>query len=173
VGGVSNGGTLTGVLSHMARDEKLSPPITGLYLAAAAFVTPESVPQKYKDRYLARSQEACLDAPVLNRPMKKLFDDSMQYDPHSPMWASLLWPSGHAGLPPTYFQVCGMDINRDDSLIFEQVLREESGVKTRIDVYPGMPHTFWAVWTMLQQTKKWQSDTMKGLGWLFGREAKM
>ena len=32
---------------------------------------------------------------------------------------------------------------RDESLIYERALREEYGVKTKLDIYPGLPHIFW------------------------------
>ncbi len=63
-----------------------------------------------------------------------------------------------------------MDINRDEALIYEQVLREECGVQTRTDVYPGQPHIFWSVLPMLKQSKKWATDTVEGVGWLLGKE---
>ena len=48
VGGVSAGGNLAGVLSYMARDEALKPPITGLYLSIPCCLMPQAfdlVPQ--------------------------------------------------------------------------------------------------------------------------------
>jgi hypothetical protein len=50
---------------------------------------------------------------------------------------TLIFPTGHKNLPPTYFQICGMDPLRDDSFIYERTLREECAVKTRMDLYPG------------------------------------
>ena len=52
-------------------------------------------------------------------------------------------PGGHIGQPPVYFPVCGSDMVRDESLIYERALREEYGVKTKLDIYPGLPHIFW------------------------------
>jgi acetyl esterase/lipase len=72
-----------------------------------------------------------------------LFMDSYKPDPASPLFSPFLHPDGHAGLPPMYFQVCGMDPLRDEALIYEKVLREDYGVKTKLDVYPGLPHGFW------------------------------
>ncbi len=42
----------------------------------------------------------------------------------------LLAPS-HAGLPPAFIQVMGMDALRDDGTLYEKVLRE-AGVPTRL-----------------------------------------
>lgn len=51
----------------------------------------------------------------------------------------LLWPSGHKTQPPTYFHICGRDVLRDEGLIYEYVLRE-AGVKTKLDITPGICH---------------------------------
>lgn len=58
-------------------------------------------------------------------------------------FAVLNHPKGHHDLPPAYFQICGQDPLRDEALVYEKVLREEFGVKTKVDVYPGLPHGFW------------------------------
>ncbi|CZT40655.1 uncharacterized protein RSE6_00294 [Rhynchosporium secalis] len=47
---------------------------------------------------------------------------------------------GHRDLPPAYFQVCGLVPPRDVARVYERVLREESGVQTRLDVYKGLDH---------------------------------
>jgi acetyl esterase/lipase len=38
--------------------------------------------------------------------------------------------------------VSGVDPVRNEALIYEKVLREDYGVKTKLDVYPGVPHVF-------------------------------
>lgn len=68
IGGTSAGGNLTAVLSHLARDNNLSPPLTGQYLAIPATVPYERVPEKYKDRILSYEQNK--EVPVL--PVSKL-----------------------------------------------------------------------------------------------------
>jgi acetyl esterase/lipase len=77
----------------------------------------------------------------------------------------LIFPS-HEGLPPTYFQICGADPLRDEGLIYEQVLREDGGVKTRLDVFPGLPHGFWSWFPMAEFSKDFQMKTVEGLKWL-------
>ncbi|KAI1868819.1 hypothetical protein JX265_006798 [Neoarthrinium moseri] len=73
---------------------------------------------------------------------------------------------GHLNLPPAYFQICGLDIGRDDSLIYERVLREESNVSTRADLYPGFSHCWWSLFPELGMSKRREDDAVRGVAWL-------
>jgi acetyl esterase/lipase len=42
--------------------------------------------------------------------------------------------SSHAKLPPTFFQICGLDPLRDDAFLYNRLLRE-AGCKTYVKVY--------------------------------------
>jgi hypothetical protein len=57
-------------------------------------------------------------APDLLSPLWALFDQHHPWDGESEV------TQGHMGLPHAYFQACGLDMSRDDSLIYEKVLRE-------------------------------------------------
>jgi acetyl esterase/lipase len=70
-GGVSAGANFTVVVSHLYRDEKITPPLTGLYLSIPATLRQNVVPEKYKDRYLSHEQNK--DAPILNKGVSDLF----------------------------------------------------------------------------------------------------
>lgn len=86
-------------------------------------------------------------------------------DIHSNLRTPLLF-SSHKDLPPTYFQICGMDPLRDEALIYEEILREENGVKTKVDIYPGLPHGFWSYFPEAGFSQKLQADCVEGLTWL-------
>jgi acetyl esterase/lipase len=64
VGGISAGGNFSTVVSHLYRDEGLSPPLTGVYLSIPSTRPPEHLPEKYKEFYLSREQNK--NAPVVN-----------------------------------------------------------------------------------------------------------
>lgn len=85
----------------------------------------------------------------------------------SPLALPFLHPSGHAGIPPTYIQVCGLDALRDEGLLYGRFLQEEHGIATRVDLYPGLPHHFWEFFPQLTtHIEKRTEDTVKGVLWL-------
>ncbi|ERS95334.1 hypothetical protein HMPREF1624_08212 [Sporothrix schenckii ATCC 58251] len=164
VGGVSAGANMACSVAHLARDEGLTPPLTGVYLNIPSLLAPQAVPDKWKAVYTSRDENK--DAPILNAGAIALFRQLYEDDPLSPLMSPAVWPSGHKGQPPTYLQVAGMDPLRDEGLIYERMLREEAGVTTRLDVYPGLPHGFSSWWPKAEFSQKQRQDTAKGLQWL-------
>ncbi|KAM5361671.1 hypothetical protein ACJZ2D_012948 [Fusarium nematophilum] len=174
VGGTSSGAHLACVSSHLAQSNNLVPPLTGQFLSAGGFLPHSRVPDKYRPLYLSWEQNK--DAPTVNRTFMEKFQSVLRPDLDSPLWVPFdqRHPDdargevkmGHMGQPPAYFQACGMDINRDESLIYERVLREECGVATRVDVYRGFPHCFWNEYGDLEMSKKRMRDSVDGIGWL-------
>ncbi|KAF4631418.1 hypothetical protein G7Y89_g6710 [Cudoniella acicularis] len=163
VGGISAGANLAAVVSYLWRDNKMSPSLTGQYLSIPAVCTPEAMPSKYQD--FCFSMEQNKDALILNEKSVYFFDSLYKVDPKSPLRSPLIFPS-HKDLPPAYFQICGADPLRDEGLLYEKVLREEYGIKTRLDLFPGLPHGFWSSYPQAEFSKKFQVDTAEGLKWL-------
>lgn len=91
------------------------------------------------------------------------------YDPvkSSPLCAAIFFDN-HKALPPTYIQVCGLDPMRDYGLLWQKLLQIED-VATKLDVYSGLPHGFWAVWKDLSASKRWKDDCRAGWRWLLTR----
>lgn len=81
VGGTSAGGNLTAVLAHLARDEGLSPPLTGQYLAIPAVGSGKLIPEKYKDLWVSFEQN--VDVPVLPVAAVDMFMKGYQPDPNN------------------------------------------------------------------------------------------
>lgn len=106
---------------------------------------------------------------MFDRNKLMVFVGAYRDDPLSPLMSPFNWPTGHSNLPPTYFQICGTDPLRDEALLYEQVLREDYGVKTRADLYPGLPHGFWSWWPQTEFGKQHTKDSVKGLAWLLGK----
>ncbi|KAE8444360.1 hypothetical protein EG329_000670 [Mollisiaceae sp. DMI_Dod_QoI] len=196
IGGGSAGGNITAVLTHIARDEQLSPPLTGQYLGVPAimcFLPPSHIPAQYRSEYLSHPLVTPCHDPILNvdlgplgplispvirlvlslLPLKLLASifgmAGMSGDMSSPLFVPFHYGKaerGHKDLPPAFFQVCGLDPLRDEGLIYERILREEAGIKTRIDVYEGLGHYFWTNFPELEMSKTFVEDTVKGMRWL-------
>lgn len=65
VGGESSGGEMAVIAAHLYVKDELSPPLTGIYAAMPGGVNHQTVPGKYKDRFISLEQNA--DAPILSR----------------------------------------------------------------------------------------------------------
>jgi acetyl esterase/lipase len=184
VGGTSAGANLAGSLAHLARDRGLAPALTGQMLVAGSYMSPKRVPARFWPRYLSRAQNR--DAPLLDWELYQLFQVAFAPDEDDPLWAFFdqhhpddaaattdpADPSlrhGHLGLPPAYFQICGLDMSRDDGLIYESVLREECGIKTKTDLYNGFAHCWWTNFPEIPASHKREMDTSRGVGWLLGK----
>ncbi|KAH6985140.1 Alpha/Beta hydrolase protein [Ilyonectria destructans] len=162
VGGFSGGSNFAAVISQLARDERMDPPITGQLLSCPSVVNRNHVPEEYKDELQSVEQNA--NAPVINIKSLEIFEGHYQVgDWTDPMASPLLHPN-LSGLPKAYFQVTGLDPLRDEGLLYEKVLRRNS-VQTKLDIYPGLPHIFWN-FPGLPSSIKWKQDLTQGVEWL-------
>ncbi|GLI77210.1 hypothetical protein PoHVEF18_005496 [Penicillium ochrochloron] len=71
VGGNSTGATLGAIIALLARDEGLSPPLTGQLLSIPTVVDPSVIPKQYENEYLSREQNA--DAPYYLHQINAVF----------------------------------------------------------------------------------------------------
>lgn len=71
VGGDSSGASLTAILALKARDEGLSPPLTGQLLSVPSVVHHANVPEKYKAKYLSIEQNS--NAPYFSMALREVF----------------------------------------------------------------------------------------------------
>ncbi|KAH9074270.1 Alpha/Beta hydrolase protein [Lactarius deliciosus] len=164
LGGCSAGGTLSAGLSIRVRDDPLfsDTPVTGQYLAAPLLVHADAY-SRFPNELLSLEQNK--DAPNLTKEeMLWTFKAIGASDPMDPELSPVL-ASSHANLPPTFFQICGLDPLRDDGFLYDRLLRE-AGCKTFVKVYPGLPHVFHADYPTLKSSEQYQSDIRTGLRWL-------
>ncbi|KAI0149720.1 putative lipase/esterase [Hypoxylon sp. NC0597] len=181
IGGGSAGGNIAAVLAHLARDEKLSPPLTGQYLCVPAimcFMPPALISPRYRSEYISHPDITTNKDPVLKITSGVEFAEFLHGSLKATWTDAQAVPflygaldGGHRDLPPAYFQICGLDPLRDEGLIYERVLREEAGVKTRLDIYKGFGHYFWTNWPQLERSREFVQDTAKGVKWLLEQKS--
>jgi acetyl esterase/lipase len=177
VGGISSGSNITNVISHLARDKDLQPPITGVWLSCGGVrIAPKDahlLPEQYQERNLSRMQDECVNSVTSSAGMEKFKKDALKADLNSRLFAPMIWSTeaglGHKGFPKTYSQVAGIDTARDESLIFDDILKVE-GIPTKLDLYPGLPHFFFYNFRSLPQSQQWIHDTIDGFAWLLKSE---
>ncbi|KAL0577027.1 hypothetical protein V5O48_004961 [Marasmius crinis-equi] len=166
IGGQSAGGNLAAVLTSIARDDPFfkDKSLTGQLLHVPATVHYQAYPEKYKESLLSFEQNK--DAPVLNQEDMITAWKMYNGPPTDPRVSPLLL-SSHQGLPPAFVQVSGLDVLRDEGILYERALRE-AGVLTKLEVYPGVPHGFEGALFFydIKQAVKFREDTRKGLKWL-------
>ena len=107
VGGTSSGSQIAAMIAHLAKDEELSPPLTGQWLCMPLFFAEGSVPEKYKSCWISREQNA--HAPFFNKEVMEALDAIWKPDTKSPLYSPLCRGSGLGELPSAYIQVMGME----------------------------------------------------------------
>ncbi|KAK6000286.1 hypothetical protein QM012_003918 [Aureobasidium pullulans] len=170
LGGVSAGGSMTAITAQKMANEKVSPPLTGIWVCVPNILHESIVPDKYKPVLVSREQNA--EVPGLSMKDLDFLDTLMEQDVSSADWSPFNARNPHKNMPPAYVQVCGMDALRDDGLIYEAVLRE-FGISTKIDVYPGVPHVHFSMYLQLKLSRAARLDVLKGFGWLLKKEVSM
>ena len=163
LGGVSSGANLAAVTAQRAVTEDLSPQLTGVWMCMPCLLDKGTVPAEYADVFISREQAA--NATLVDTQNLYAVIETSKPDVHSPDWSPFNSQNPHKGMPPCYIQVSGADPMRDDGLIYERALRK-AGVKTKLDVYPGVPHWHFGFFPSLQASKKAQADAVYGVGWL-------
>ncbi|KAH9855361.1 Alpha/Beta hydrolase protein [Lenzites betulinus] len=169
--GDSAGANIAAVLAHEARDDPFfrGRQPTGQFLCEPFVAYPSVYPEALKSEF--RSLEE--NKGYVYQPFTASYagleqtEAMLNASPTDPRCSPLLYAS-HAELPPAYIQAMGIDPLRDDAYVYEKVLRE-AGVKTKLDLYPGVGHGFHAQFpTITIATKLW-ADFRKGLEWLLQR----
>ncbi|TFK54406.1 hypothetical protein OE88DRAFT_1655047 [Heliocybe sulcata] len=164
--GASSGGNLAAVCTVLARDTNLTPPPTGMALLIPSLFDYRNIPEKYRPDIKSYAEQA--HAATLNQKMIDQFEAAYGPDGSSTLFNLYADGATRAGLPPTFLQICELDPLRDEAIVFERELREELGIPTKMIIYPGQPHGFWAFWPHLEESKKFTEERLEGMKWLMG-----
>ncbi|KAI8974889.1 alpha/beta hydrolase fold-domain-containing protein [Trametes punicea] len=167
VGGTSAGACLAAAVALRARDDPFFGPGSGRQLTGQILQTPQVVhPEADVYRYASalRSMEEQADAPFLTARKVRAFARALRALPNDPRVSPLLATS-HAGLPPAFVQVFGLDPLRDEGLLYARLLRE-AGVETRLRTYPGAPHTFTMIFPETRAARSVDRDLREAIRWL-------
>jgi acetyl esterase/lipase len=84
---VSAGGNISAVLSHLARDHSLNPPLTGVCLDVPPIVHHKAVPEEYKKHY--KSYHQLTDAPIIPRQTMETISKAHNATPSDPLFSIL------------------------------------------------------------------------------------
>ncbi|KAJ4372376.1 hypothetical protein N0V83_004150 [Neocucurbitaria cava] len=182
VGGNSAGANFAAVLARRSVEEGLTPRLTGQWLSyplmAHHDATREGVEGlveqvgKYKELW-GVSWEMNRDAPLIDAEAAKTLFSCYEPDLKSPRYNPLVRGEPRefdvARFPKALVQVAGLDIMRDDGIVYAYAL-EDAGVEVRLLAYKGVPHAFPAFFPTLQASKQALVDIAMGFGWLMGIE---
>jgi acetyl esterase/lipase len=169
VAGSSGGATFASIVCHLARDDGLKPALTGCHLTcpiltdeiadSSGEITRIFGPERYA------SQDTHANGMLQDRKMKEAILRLSTFPVGKSELLSPLHSGSHANLPPTYVQVCGLDPWRDGGIIYVEELEKE-GVRTKLEVFNGLPHVWWTVFPMLKVSRVRFEEMVKGMEWL-------
>ncbi len=166
LGGMSAGACLTAVLTRKFQEERLAHPLTGQWLACAPIMDYDTCPEKYKSYYVSHEQNA--ESPVMPQESFQKLADITQWNMKSELRNACRSKTPLSGQPKTYFQAEGLDILRDDMLIYDEMLKE-AGIPTKIDLYSGCLHGTMFHMMGTDLGNKILIDAVVGLGWLLDK----
>ncbi|KAI1425599.1 alpha/beta-hydrolase [Xylaria sp. FL1777] len=169
VGGISSGANFAVVLTRRAAAAGLQPPVTGTWAPIFMGLNGrEAVPDEYKG--LLGSHEQHRDALVIDERKAKTMWQYYKPDVASPLFNPLAAPlRAIEAMPRVFLQVAGHDLFRDDGLVLAYALRDRA-VKVKLEVYPGVCHSFWVFAPGLAVSRKFVRDIVEGFAWLLGAE---
>ncbi|KAA1468763.1 alpha/beta-hydrolase [Dentipellis sp. KUC8613] len=162
--GASSGANLAADATHRAKNDPFfqGRPLTGQVLQFPVVIHVDYIPEKYKSEIFSFEENA--ENLTLPASAMRYFYEIYGADPKDEDVYTLLKPD-HKGLPPAVIQICGQDPLRDEGILYDKVLRE-AGVKTKLNIYPGVPHAFILAFPQIKQGQKYIKEVKAGLQWL-------
>lgn len=167
VGGISSGANFAVVLTRRAVEVWLQPPVTGTWAPIFMGLSEEdAVPDDYKMFWTSHEQHR--DALVIDAGKAATMWEYYKPNIASSLFNPLTPPLDKIGaMPKMFLQVAGHDMFRDDGLILAYALQDH-GVEVKLEVYPGVCHSFWVFAPGLAISRRFVSDIVEGFAWLLG-----
>ncbi|KAL7628459.1 hypothetical protein AAE478_002662 [Parahypoxylon ruwenzoriense] len=170
VGGISAGGSLTAcVVQNELRREReggATSRVRAQVLGIPNLIHGDAFPYHlFADREKT-SIEQCAEAAVISKERMRLFRDLLgrEINPADRTWSpGLAGEEELRGTPKTAFLVAGWDPLRDEALLYAKKLKN-SGVQTKVHIFPGLPHAFNA-FTQLPSHKRWNEVLLDCMRW--------
>lgn len=165
VGGYSAGGQLATVVASEARTREFKYKTTGCFICIPSIFTENIVPAQYK--YVWTSREVNSDPFMTKEFIEDVWPSLQGADTKSAMYSPVNHMMGLRGMPPTYVQVGGKDVFRDDGIVYAKMLQDDR-VPTKIDEYPELGHQAWTIWTdhYGPYKKELENNTFAAMRWL-------
>ncbi|KAH8764816.1 Alpha/Beta hydrolase protein, partial [Diaporthe sp. PMI_573] len=167
VGGISSGANFAVALTRRAVEVGLQPRVTGTWAPIFMGLNEKDVvPDDYKTFWTSHEQHR--DALVIDEGKAATMWEYYKPGVESPLFNPLAPPLDKIGaMPKIFLQVAGHDMFRDDGLILAYAL-QDYGVDVKLEVYPGVCHSFWVFAPGLTLSKRFVSDIVEGFTWLLG-----
>ncbi|KAK8022523.1 hypothetical protein PG993_013290 [Apiospora rasikravindrae] len=167
VGGISSGANFAVALTRRAVETGLQPSLTGTWAPIFMGLNErEAVPDAYRPLWASHEQHG--DALVIDGPKAATMWEYYKPVITSPLFNPLASPFEKIGaMPKMFLQVAGHDMFRDDGLILAYALQDH-GVEVKLEMYPGVCHSFWVFAPDLTLSKRFISDIVGGFAWLLG-----
>ncbi|KAI1339807.1 Alpha/Beta hydrolase protein [Xylariaceae sp. FL0016] len=154
----------------------ITSPITGLYLAAPHLVNEEMLPSELA--YILRSRVENASAPVLDIGLVRSMEERLAADYSSPWFSPLNLPktslsSGTKSYFPAkvYLQCGGLDVLRDDAVVFAKALRDGKVAESRLDKIDDMGHVAWLTYPFPDcHRDDVKEKSLNGMAWMLERE---
>ncbi|KAI0009706.1 alpha/beta-hydrolase [Xylariaceae sp. FL0662B] len=170
VAGLSAGANLSASLSQRearrARDTGEPCRVKGQVLGIPHLVHREAFPFHLFAHRERTSPVQCEEAAILHKKRMDMFMGLLgrDVDPFDRTWSpGLAGEEELRDVPPAAFLVCGWDPLRDEGLSYAQKLKN-AGVRTKVHIFPGMPHNFGA-FPQVPSHKRWNEVMLESIRW--------
>ncbi|KAK3700471.1 hypothetical protein LTR37_015975 [Vermiconidia calcicola] len=179
VGGISAGAMLTAALMQTMQREH--PDVISNNIKGQVLMVPPVLHEDCYDKYLQQLQDASVasyvenaSAPILPLPRWRMFNELLykakpDFEDRRANPGNAT-PPEVAKLPPATFGICGLDLLRDEGILYAKLL-QENGVPTNISLFEGVPHGFRRFGDRLSASKAWDKVMHEGIKWALSKPA--